>query len=217
MGPIETVEVLIFYFDLVGVVGRYTSNPAIVKDIAAFQRSVRQIVTGWGDPYSCLITAFDNVFVRLNANDATGTADYSIVEFAADTMKAAEQAGFEVYFGAVTRGTMEIDAFDQHLVSGADHTDIRSQHISLLCDPHIRAAFAEKWSATLQRSQQLPFGGQPCVWVSEEVFDPLQLPGLSATQNPDVQVLGYFDLAQLSAGSKTWPFPQKRFSGIRPR
>lgn len=216
MPPIETVEVLIFYFDLVGVVDRYTTDPSVIDEISAFQRQVRQIPTGWGEQYSCVVTAFDNVIARINVQDNAGAADFFVVEFAAKTVAAAEGAGFHKCFGAVTRGLVPVDLFDQHLVSGGDPTDLRSQHLSFLGDPHIRAAFAEKWSASLARQKALPFGGRPCVWVSEEVFDPDDLPGLADTRNPDVNVLGHFDLRQMKT-DKNWPFPQSRFSGIRPR
>lgn len=215
--PALPADVFIFYFDLIGVVADYAANPQVLSTVTDFQRAVRGLPTRWSGPNSFVVTAFDSVFVRVNASDAAGATDYAVVEFAADTIRAAEQFGFEKYFGAVTRGDVAIDPYDQTLVTGADPTDIQSQHLSILGDPQVRAAFAEKWSADLAKQGAQPFGGAYCVWVSEEVFDPDDLPDLAATGNPDVRVLtGHIDLAK-AAGKRKWPFAQSRFSGIRPR
>jgi hypothetical protein len=208
------IEVFVFHFDLVGIVDAYSTKPNIVDTVTDFQRAVRALPTRWGEEYSFVVTAFDNVMCRVNAND--NAADYAVVEFAADTMRVAEQYGFTMYFGAVTRGVVSIDLFDQTLVSGGDPTDIRSQHLSLLGEPQIRAAFAEKWSARLARGSSPPFNGASCTWVSEEVFEPMSLPDLARTGNPRVRVLpGVLDL-KASVGEKPWPFEKSRFSGVRP-
>ncbi len=213
----ETIEALVFYFDLIGIVEDYAKDPQVLRRITTFQRQVRDITKGFGAPYSTIVTTFDNVIARINTEDNAGTADYAIIDFAGETMERAEAAGFESYFGAITRGDISIDLHDQMLVSGSDPTDIRIQHLSFLSDPHVRAAFAEKWSAALSKGKGSPFK-RSCVWISEEVVPPKELRGLLAAAGCRARALpGMLDLQGCRARPQQWPFAQSKFSAIAPR
>ncbi|HMR80161.1 MAG TPA: hypothetical protein PKD61_33870, partial [Polyangiaceae bacterium] len=67
------------------------------------------------------------------------------------TLNAAAECGFPEYFGAITGGVLEHDVNNDWLHQPG--AQITKQHISMLSDPYLRAAIAEKWSAGLSQGE----------------------------------------------------------------
>jgi hypothetical protein len=83
---------------------------------------------------------------------------------------------------------------------------------------HICAALAEKWSASLAKTNNSPTTPD-CVWVSEDLYDghgtiEENLYGV----NLPLRWGSAFDLAQVPGpGGKAWPFAKSKFRPIWPR
>lgn len=210
------MDCFIFYFDVIGVVNRFQQNPSVIQSIEAWQRDVRNSFS-FGERDTTCKTMFDNVWARITSRHPEQDI-YTVLDFAGITMRLAKKHGFDSYFGAVTYGLHEYDFMDRTLVAGGQPTDIIKQHIDTLGEAHIRAAFAEKWSAELAKKKNHPLLNS--VWVSEEaLFDMGSLHDVCTysgvhreyTTN-DVTV----DLANpIWATSKPWPFPyQSKFQFI---
>ena len=172
-----------------------------------FPRPARHDFT-FGHEHSYVVTLFDNVWARLNANEPGMPS--LLLDFAGHVMDAAEAEGFPKYFGAITRGVHPYDVNDRMLVGGESFEDLREQHIDATSEPHIRAASAEKWAAALPLPKR-------CVWVSAEAVDPSSLLAHSGFPDSAFEPFGSpFDLAAtpLPNGRK-WPFSTSRFGAIR--
>ena len=205
------VEVLVFYFDVVGFVDDFLKQgEAALERLRRFHRRSRQAFA-FGHEHSYVVTLFDNVWARLNAS-LPGMPSL-LLDFAGHVMQAAEAEGFAKYFGAITRGRHLYDPDDRLLVGGESFEDLREQHIDATSEPHIRAASAEKWAAS---SLSLP---KHCVWVSSEVAEPSTLSAQAGF--PDsafVPMSGEFDLADYPlAENRRWRFGPSRFAAIRPK
>jgi hypothetical protein len=212
----ETIDAFIFYFDLIGVREQFlAAQQETLARMRAFQAKSRAAFPLFG-PHSTIKTLADNVWARVNADEES--ADVLTIELATRTMKAACEFGFDNYFGVITRGEHVFDLIDRTLFAGADPTDIQIQHIDMTSEPHMRAAFAEKWSAHLARNNALPVPA-PCVWISEETFPESGIDAaLCGIDLPCTIGMKTFDLATLPGPSgKRWPFKQSRFRAITTR
>lgn len=207
----QGISCFIFYFDVIGVVDQYLVNPNVVDRLIEFQREVRGDYIG-GEENSTCVTMFDNVWLR-HSTSLPEVHFWDVLDLAGKTMRAAQRHGFENYFGAVTYGVHQFDPLDRTLVSQWDPTDITKQHIDSLSDPHIRAAFAEKWSAMLFKAKKHPAPNS--VWVSDEVVSSA-LEDACFGQSNSFDIPGIrFDLRDplLSVG-KNWPFSESTFQVI---
>jgi hypothetical protein len=186
----------VFYFDLIGIRARLRDNlKQAIGELEQFQRLVRERAELHA-PGGTLITLADNVWARVPAEERDG-----ITRVVSETLRAAEERGFPMYFGAVTFGEIDRSINDAALSTGSQPTDIRKQHISMTSDPHLRAALAEKCSAELARTSKLP-AKPPCIWVSEEV--PMDLfASLKAEASFDLKAAGV-----------DWRFEQSRFTPV---
>ena len=63
------MEAIIFYFDVIGIRDRYDSDPNVLTKLREFQRSVRESNFPVGQEWSTLITLYDNVWARINAQE----------------------------------------------------------------------------------------------------------------------------------------------------
>jgi len=207
---ISSVEVFVFYFDVLGFVDQYLSSPtSALNRLRAFQRAAREAFA-FGREHSYVVTLYDNVWARFNVTEL-GTPSL-LLDFAGHTMSAAQSHGFPHFFGAITRGIHDFDPNDRMLVGGESFEDLKEQHLDVTSEPHIRAAFAEKWA----RVNDLP---KDCVWVGADVAD---LEGLEAQAGFPDSAFGpfgeTFDLANLSLQNGSgWPFDASRFRAIRPK
>jgi hypothetical protein len=209
-------EAIIFYFDLIGVRNQFLDDPeGTMARIRDFQRRVRLSSFPFGGAHTTLKTMADNVWARINVSDENAIADVHVLEFAAYTMSAAREFGFQKYFGVVTRGEHIFVNEDRTLVGGFDPTDLRIQHIDMTSKPHIRAAFAEKWSAHLAGEGKLPTPPS-CVWISEEVMPDGELEDqLYGLKEPFELMPQRIDLGAVEGpNGRSWPFPERRFRAI---
>src|SRR5690606_25979701 len=110
----EQMDCFIFYFDVIGVVNRYLSNPSVKDDIEAWQSAVRHAFT-FGHQQTTCKAMFDNVWARITSQHPESDI-YEVLDFAGETMRLAKQFGFENYFGAITYGTHSFDQVDRTLV-----------------------------------------------------------------------------------------------------
>lgn len=199
-----------FYFDVVGFVDEFLARgDSALERLRNFHRSARHEFA-FGRESSYVVTLFDNVWARLNANEPGMPS--LLLDFAGNVMHAAEAEGFPKFFGAITRGMHTYDLNDRILVGGNSFEDLREQHIDATSEPHIRAASAEKWAAALE----LP---RHCVWVSAEAAHPASLSAEAGFPDSTFEPFGGpFDLAAtpLPNGRK-WPFSQSTFGAIRPK
>jgi hypothetical protein len=204
----ESVEVYVFFFDLVGFTGQFCADPTgALERLRNFQRQARSSFS-FSSPHSYVVTLYDNVWCRVNAAQ-TGMPSL-LLDFAGSVMSLAIANGYSRYFGAVTRGLHEFTRRDRILVGKEDFEDLTVQHIDITSEPHVRAAMAEKWA------KHYP-GSANCVWVSSEVADGTEVELQSEFQTSAyVPLKGAVELAD-SASGRRWPFEQRRFHLIGPR
>jgi hypothetical protein len=204
------IEVYVFYFDVVGFAQQFLEHgESALERLRRFQRRSRHEFA-FGREHSYIVTLYDNVWARLNT--AEPGMPSLLLDFAGHVMQAAESEGFPKYFGAITRGSHFYDPTDRMLVGGETFEDLREQHIDATSEPHIRAAFAEKWAATLQ----LPHN---CVWVSSEVADPSTLAAQAGFPDSAFDPVGpAFDVSSAPLpNGRGWPFSESRFGAICPK
>ena len=202
------LDAYVFYFDVSGFVDDYLANRTdALHRLRLFQRAARAEFA-FGHNHSYVATIYDNVWARLNAVEPGMPS--LLLNFAGSTMRAAHDHGFERFFGCVTRGIHDFDPRDRMLVGGASLEDLREQHLDVTSEPHIRAAYAEKWS----RVSNLP---QDSVWVCSDVVAPALLPAEAAYPDATFEPFGNeFDLAQLSLqNGRMWAFQPSTFRAIR--
>ncbi len=206
------MDAYIFYFDLIGVRDQFLADQAgTLERIRAFQAQVRQCSFPFSGE-SRLKTLSDNVWACVSANEQI--PDVRMLELAACTMSAATKHGFPKFFGVITRGDHPYDLADRTLTTTGDPTEILIQHIDMTSEPHIRAAFAEKWSAHLAKTNSLP-APSACVWVSEEVFPGELEDCLCGLEAPVAVLPPSFDLKKMPGhGGAVWPFSQSRFRAV---
>lgn len=211
------INCFIFYFDIIGVVNNYIQNPKVIDQIVNWQRDVRGEFSFLEENSTCK-TLNDNVWARITSRHPESDM-HTVLDFAGKTMRLAQKHGFEKYFGVLTYGDHTFDLRDRTLSSGGDPTDITSQHIDTLSGPHIRAAFAEKWSSDLANLKK-----HPClnsVWVSQEVlFDDNQsLHDLITYSNTPAEYQTVDLMIDLNdpkyATTKKWVFPESKFQFIK--
>jgi hypothetical protein len=206
----STVEVYVFYFDVIGFVDEYLAHGSKALDrLRTFQRSARAEFV-FGHKHSYVVTLYDNVWARFNAIEPGMPS--LLLDFAGRVMRAAHSHGFHRFFGSVTRGVHDFDPNDRMLVGGESFEDLKEQHLDVTSEPHIRAAFADKWS----RLDQFP---KDCVWVCNDVVDLTLLPAHCAYPDSAVEAFGEeFDLAQVPLqNGQAWPFGSSKFRAIRAR
>jgi hypothetical protein len=205
---IQRTDVFVFYFDVAGCVDQFlTRGDATLSRLRRFQRAARHDFE-FGRENSYVATLFDNVWARINATEP-GLPSL-LLNFAGRVMDAAQSEGFDSFFGCITRGTHDFDPSDRMLVGGDRFEDLREQHLDMTSEPHIRAAYAERW----QRVPTLP---DNCVWVSAEAVPPRSLEAEASF--PDSAFRPFreeFDLKHHTlATGKQWPFSHSLFRGIR--
>lgn len=203
---LKGVEVWIFYFDVVGFKDEFlkSGNQALHR-LRRFQLASRRAFE-FGHEHSYIVTLFDNVWARVNAIEP-GLPSL-LFDFAGEVMLAAQREGFDTFFGVITRGKHQFDPRDRMLVAGDSWEDLKEQHIDITSEPHMRAALAEKWSAT---------GAFPkdCIWVSADAVDPETLEAECSYPNSTCEPFGAaFDLAKHPLKGVPWPFTQSRFRSI---
>lgn len=209
---LQRVEVVIFYFDLIGFTGQYLSNAnATLQRLWQFQKESRSQF-----PFSiygsAVKTVADNVWARIPISEP-GMPELA-VEYAKRIMCQARKNGFSNYFGAMTRGIHEFDLADRWFSSAEDTTDIRSQHIDVISEPYMRGVIAEYWSADLARNNRLP-ARAPCIWVGTDVISDKDLLAYISVHGGVSFVRGPFDLRQHPrSDGKTWQFEQSTFCAI---
>jgi len=206
---VKTIEVFVFYFDVANVVTKFrTDQSATLHNLRAFQRYARRVFP-FGYAHSYVVTLYDNVWCRVNA--AQPGLPSLLLNFAGSVMRAARREGFLEYFGCITRGLHEYCPEDRMLVGGTSFEDLTEQHIDITSEPHIRAAYSEKW-------RKLVPAASNSVWVSTEVFASSTLAAEASYPDATFTVLnGVIDLAQLPhANNRAWPFSQSKFQAIRP-
>lgn len=211
----EQMDCFIFYFDVIGVVDRYLSNPSVKNDIESWQREVRNKFTFAEHDTTCK-TLFDNVWARITTRHPESDM-YTVLDFAGETMRLAKRHGFDNYFGAITYGEHSYDIHDRTLVAGANPTNIIKQHIDTLGPAHIRAGFSEKWSAMLHKQNKHP--ALNSVWVSEEALFGIDNLYDVATYSNVHRKYNVLDLRVDLNDSKyslqkKWPFPESKFQFI---
>lgn len=205
----EMVDVFVFYFDLANVVANFLRDQSeTLRKLRAFQRSARRSFP-FGYEHSFVVTLYDNVWCRVNASQP-GLPSL-LLNFAGSVMCAARTEGFPEFFGCVTRGYHEYCPDDRMLVGGASFEDLKEQHIDATSEPHIRAAYAEKW-------RKLVTAPPNSVWVSTEVLGASTLAAEASYPDASFTLLdGVFDLAQTSHPNvQPWPFSQSKFQAIGP-
>jgi hypothetical protein len=155
-----------------------------------------------------VVTLFDNIWSRVNSDDPGQPS--LLLKFAGDVMRAALDEGFDKFFGAVTRGVHDFDPNDRLLVGRDDFEDLSEQHIDVTSEPHIRAAYVERWA----RNPAFP---QNCVWVSSDVLDLRTIPAEAEFEDVDFEPFGdAFDIANVPlSDGRQWPFAPSTFRAIR--
>lgn len=210
LGSTSTVEVYVFYFDVIGFVDRFLSQgQEALTHLRAFQRTARAAFE-FSRPHSFVVTLYDNVWTRINVSQP-GTPSL-VLDFAGKVMNAAIDHGFPTFFGAITRGIHDYDPNDRMLVAKNSFEDLTEQHLDITSEPHVRAAFAEKWAKHVTAARD-------SVWVSAEVVANDSLSALSSYPDSAFEPFGsWFELGALDAnGERRWPFAGARFHAIRPR
>lgn len=206
---IRKIDVYVFYFDVVGFVDQFLSDgqDALTR-LRQFQRRARNKFE-FGGAQSYVVTLYDNIWARVNATEH-GVLSL-LLNFAGHVMHAANAEGFGSYFGSITRGIHDFDLDDRTLVGGNSFEDLRVQHIDMTSEPHIRAAYAEKWSRDCSELRK------NCVWVSSDAVESRTLPDQCAYPDSSARPFGEeFDLANLVLkNGRKWPFPSSRFRAIR--
>lgn len=209
----QELEVFIFYFDLIGVIEEYARDPTVLDRVSVFQRAVRNRPLGLGTPWSYVVTLYDNIWARINAEEMI--ADHKALDLAVTAMAEARNHGFDKYFGVCTRGKHAFSLVDKTLYGGGEAVDITYQHIDSASEPQLRAGAAEKASARLAKAQLLPVKSS-CVWVSEEVADYDTLDAYAGAGSAFKVLAPTFELSTISESG--WPFPDKsRFTPIGPK
>jgi hypothetical protein len=207
---IDKVNAFVFYFDIVGFVEVFVSNRQEALDrLRRFQKNARHAFPS-GHEHTYVVTLFDNVWSRVNADDPGQPS--LLLKYAGDVMRAALNEGFCNFFGAITRGVHDFDPNDRLLVGRENFEDLSEQHIDVTSEPHIRAAYVERWA----RNPSFP---QSCVWVSSDVLDLRTLPAHAQFNGCDFEPFGdEFDISgvPLSDG-RQWPFVPSKFRAIRAR
>lgn len=206
----STVEVYVFYFDVVGFVDRFLSQgDESLSQLRAFQRTARSAFE-FSRPNSFVVTLYDNVWSRISVSQP-GTPSL-VLDFAGKVMNAAIDHGFSTFFGAITRGLHDYDPRDRILVGKESFEDLTEQHLDITSEPHVRAALAEKWARHVSATEN-------SVWVSSEVVVNESLTALSSYPDSVFEpVGGWFELRtfHVNAG-RHWPFAESRFHAIRPK
>lgn len=206
----STVDVYVFYFDVVGFVDQYLAHGTeALNRLRNFQRSARAAFA-FGHKHSYVVTLYDNVWARLNVIEPGMPS--LLLDFAGHVMHASCSHGFDRFFGSITRGVHDFDPNDRMLVGGESFEDLKEQHLDVISEPHIRAALADKWS----RLDSFP---KNSVWVCEDVLDLGSLPAQCNYPNSAFDSFGdEFDLAQVPLqNGQVWPFNSSRFRAIRAR
>lgn len=205
---IATVDVYVFYFDVSGFVDQYLQHGAdALNRLRQFQRAARAAFE-FGRDHSYVATLYDNVWARINVNEPGASS--LLLNFAGDTMRAAQMHGFDHFFGCITRGIHDFDPHDRMLIGKETLEDLTQQHLDVMSEPHIRAASADKWS----KVDAFP---KDCVWVCGDVMDLDLLPVLypDSTYEPFEDA---FDLALVRRpDGSSWRFSPSQFRAIRPR
>jgi hypothetical protein len=209
----QSLTACIFYFDVIHVWDAYLSDRRVLNRLKVFQRSVRAANFAVGCPWSTLITLYDNVWARINANEPA--VEHIALKLATNVMRSAQSNGFREYFGACTKGLHTFDIIDKTLVGGSEPCDIRIQHIDTLSEPHMRAASLEKWLIKLKKVGRAPINTH-CIWIGEEVADYRTLVEYARSQGLDYSVLcNTLDFNELPADDQSWPFPEhSKFTAI---
>jgi hypothetical protein len=201
--------VLVFYFDVANVVAKFLVDQSeTLRNLRAFQRYARRVFP-FGYEHSFVATLYDNVWCRVNASQP-GLPSL-LLNFAGSVMCAARREGFPEFFGCITRGPHEYCPDDRILVGGESFEDLKEQHIDITSEPHIRAAYAEKWRTVAPAPPN-------SVWVSAEVLGASTLEAEAVFPDTTFKPLnGDFDLSTLPRpDGKPWPFSQSRFRAIGP-
>ena len=205
----ESVDVFVFYFDLANVVKKFLADQSgTLRRLGSFQRSARHLFL-FGYEHCYIATLYDNVWCRVNASQP-GLPSL-LFNFAGSVMSAARTEGFPQFFGCITRGKHEYCPNDRMLVGGASFEDLKEQHIDITSEPHIRAAYSEKWRKFVTAPAN-------SVWVSSEALGTSTLAAEASYPDATFTPLnGVFDLARTSLkDGQSWPFPQSRFHAIGP-
>lgn len=208
-----TIEAYIFYFDVIGFAAAYhDDSDQAARNLRGFQRQARQAFS-FSHDHSYIVTFADSVWCRVNV-DEPGCPSL-VVDFAGETMRLARKAGFPKYFGVITRGEHAFSLSDRKLVGKESLGDLTEQHIDMMSEPQIRAAFAEKWSKDLAKEGRSPTGSS-AVWVSLEVIDESGLRACAELPDAKYSPVGAaFDLSTLTPKQRSgWPFPFGTFHGI---
>jgi hypothetical protein len=208
----QSIEIYVFYFDLIGVVDAYFAAPArALEKVAGFQRVARRKFE-FGNSNSYVVTLADNVCCRVSSDEA-GTPSL-LLEYAGTVMSEAKKAGFAQYFGAITKGVHSFEPEDRTLVGKDSLADLTEQHIDITSDPYLRAIFAEKWSKQLASAHQLP-APPNSVWVSSEVMDRSEIEAYAIFGSSTFSVFSpAFDLSAIATKSGQWPFKRSLFNAI---
>ena len=84
-----SVEIYVFYFDLIGVADAFYKDPAAtLSKLLHFQKESR-LRFEFGNPHSYVVTLADNVCCRVNADEA-GTPSQLLI-YAGSVMSAAKE------------------------------------------------------------------------------------------------------------------------------
>lgn len=210
---IRRIDVYVFFFDVVEFVNEYVSTreEALIR-LRRFQYNARRAFE-FDRRHSYVVTAYDNVWSRVNATEATGNGLPSLLlKFAGRVMCAAGAEGFDKYFGCITRGIHDYCPDDRMLVGGESLEDLREQHLDVMSEPHVRAALSGK----LRRHPELP---ENCVWVSSEAVVPSKLEEQAVFLNNAFEPYGgEFNLGgRPLRDGRPWPFSNNSvFRAIRP-
>ena len=155
----ESLDLFVFYFDLANVVAQFLQDQSgTLRRLRSFQRTARHLFP-FGYEHSYIATLYDNVWCRVNASQP-GLPSL-LFNFAGSVMSAARKEGFPHFFGCITRGRHEYSPDDRMLVAGGSFEDLKEQHIDITSEPHIRAAYSEKWRKFVAAPPN-------SVWVSSE-------------------------------------------------
>ena len=175
---ISKLNVFVFHFDIVGFVDVFVNERQdALNRLRQFQKNARHAFPS-GHKHTYVVTLFDNVWSRVNSDDPGQPS--LLLKFAGDVMRAALDEGFDKFFGAVTRGVHDFDPNDRLLIGRDDFEDLSEQHIDVTSEPHIRAAYVERWA----RNPAFP---QNCVWVSSDVLDLRTVPAEAEFEDVDFE------------------------------
>lgn len=206
----KTVDVLVFYFDVANIISKFLDDQSeTLRKLRAFQRRARREFP-FSYEHSYVATLYDNVWCRVNA--AQPGLPSLLFNFAGSVMDAARKEGFVEFFGCITRGQHEYCPEDRILVGSESFEDLTEQHIDITSEPHIRAAYSEKWRSLV------PAAPKNSVWVSSEVLAGSTLEAEAGHADATFSAFDEeFDLSSRSRDGKPWPFAQSKFYAIGPR